>query len=188
MSWFQEESEQGEKPEGPQPTGEPPELGSCFLSQHQRRTGSWQGGRFGPPLYVSPVPQEEGVQEEPQAGQINPCSLFLGSILILWGFPGGSGVKNPSAMQQMQEMQVQSLGWEDSLKKGTLPLVPPGKPTERREHYKKISCSFHPEGGNQELNHFFLNSRRVIYLSSVPSALLRPLLCHHKVALLHLCL
>lgn len=28
--------------------------------------------------------------------------------------------------------------------------------------------------------------RRVIHLSSVPSALLRPLLCHHTVALLHL--
>ena len=31
------------------------------------------------------------------------------------GFPGGSMVKNPSTME---EMQVQSLGWEDSLQKG----------------------------------------------------------------------
>ena len=30
------------------------------------------------------------------------------------GFPGGSAVKNPRAMQ---EMQVQSLGWEDPLEK-----------------------------------------------------------------------
>ena len=30
-------------------------------------------------------------------------------------FPGGSVVKNPPAMQEPQEMQVQSLGWEDSL-------------------------------------------------------------------------
>ena len=30
-------------------------------------------------------------------------------------FPGGSAVKNLPAMQ---EMQVQSLGWEDSLKEG----------------------------------------------------------------------
>ena len=30
----------------------------------------------------------------------------------LWGFPGGSVVKNPRL--PMQEMQVQSLGWEDS--------------------------------------------------------------------------
>ena len=29
------------------------------------------------------------------------------------GFPGGSVVKNPFAGQEMQETQVQSLGWED---------------------------------------------------------------------------
>ena len=27
------------------------------------------------------------------------------------GFPSGSGVKNPPAMQESQEMQVRSLGW-----------------------------------------------------------------------------
>ena len=32
-----------------------------------------------------------------------------------WGFPGSSTVKNPLAMQEPQEIQVQSLGWEDSL-------------------------------------------------------------------------
>ena len=32
----------------------------------------------------------------------------------LWGFPGGSDLKNPPAMQ---ETWVRSLGWEDSLKK-----------------------------------------------------------------------
>ena len=34
------------------------------------------------------------------------------------GFPSGSTVKNLLAMQEAQEMQVQSLGWEDSLKEG----------------------------------------------------------------------
>ena len=34
---------------------------------------------------------------------------------IKLGFPGGSAVKNPSAMQETKEMQVQSLGQEDSL-------------------------------------------------------------------------
>ena len=29
-----------------------------------------------------------------------------------WGFPGGSVVKNPP---EMQEMQVCALGWEDAL-------------------------------------------------------------------------
>ena len=32
----------------------------------------------------------------------------------LWGFPGGSAVKNPPAMQETQDMQVQSLGQKDS--------------------------------------------------------------------------
>ena len=32
------------------------------------------------------------------------------------GFPYGSAVKNPPAMQGPQEMQVLSLGWEDPLK------------------------------------------------------------------------
>ena len=34
--------------------------------------------------------------------------------IYIWGFPGGSVVKNPSSKQ---EMQVQSLGWEDPLDK-----------------------------------------------------------------------
>jgi len=32
------------------------------------------------------------------------------------GFPGGSAVKNPTAMQETREMQVQFLGREDPLK------------------------------------------------------------------------
>ena len=34
------------------------------------------------------------------------------------GFPSGSVIKNPSAMQEPQETWVQSLGWEDPLEKG----------------------------------------------------------------------
>ena len=34
------------------------------------------------------------------------------------GFPGGSAVKNPPAMQEPQEMQVHSLGQEDPLREG----------------------------------------------------------------------
>ena len=37
------------------------------------------------------------------------------------GFPGGSVVKNPPALQETQEMQVQSLGWEDPLEKEMAP-------------------------------------------------------------------
>ena len=35
--------------------------------------------------------------------------------LLYMGFPGGSEVKNPPAMQETQEMQVQSPGHEGSL-------------------------------------------------------------------------
>ena len=35
----------------------------------------------------------------------------------IWGFTGGSAVKNLPAVQEPQEMQVQSLGWEDPLEK-----------------------------------------------------------------------
>ena len=34
------------------------------------------------------------------------------------GFPCGSAVKNPPAMQEMQETFVGSLGWENSLEEG----------------------------------------------------------------------
>ena len=34
------------------------------------------------------------------------------------GFPGGSVVKNPPAIQEPQEMLVPSLGWEDPLEEG----------------------------------------------------------------------
>ena len=33
------------------------------------------------------------------------------------GFPGGSAVKNPPAMQELKETRVQSLGQEDPLEK-----------------------------------------------------------------------
>ena len=45
-------------------------------------------------------------------------SIFTRWYNHSWGFPGGSAVKNPPAMQKIQETQVQSLGWEDPLEKG----------------------------------------------------------------------
>ena len=38
-------------------------------------------------------------------------------VCITRGFPSGSAVKNSPAMQEKQEMWVQSLGWEDPLEK-----------------------------------------------------------------------
>ena len=38
-----------------------------------------------------------------------------------WGFPGDSAVKNLPEMQESQESQVRSMGWEDPLEKGMEP-------------------------------------------------------------------
>ena len=37
------------------------------------------------------------------------------------GFPGGSVGKSPPALQDLQEIWVQSLGWEDPLEEGVQP-------------------------------------------------------------------
>ena len=43
-------------------------------------------------------------------------TLDLATTLWIWkGFPSGSGIKN---LFTMQELQVQSLGWEDALEEG----------------------------------------------------------------------
>ena len=42
-------------------------------------------------------------------------SLLKLSDITLWGFPGGSAVKNPPTVQEMRETWVQSLDWEDPL-------------------------------------------------------------------------
>ena len=41
------------------------------------------------------------------------------SVSFLKGFPGGTGVMNPFAKQEMQETWVQSLGQEDPLEERT---------------------------------------------------------------------
>ena len=38
--------------------------------------------------------------------------------MVSVGFPHGSAVKNQPALQEAQEMWVQSLGWEDPLEEG----------------------------------------------------------------------
>ena len=44
--------------------------------------------------------------------------MVLTSSISPTGFPGGSAVKNPPAMQELQETWVQSLGQKDPLKEG----------------------------------------------------------------------
>ena len=43
-----------------------------------------------------------------------PCTCLCNFCESIWGFPGGSAVKNPPAMQ---EMRVRSLDQEDALEK-----------------------------------------------------------------------
>ena len=45
--------------------------------------------------------------------------IFIRYITYHMGFPGGSVVKNLPTMQETQETQVWSLGWEDLLEKET---------------------------------------------------------------------
>ena len=51
-------------------------------------------------------------------------------------FPGVSAVKNPPAMQELQETWVRSLGWEDPLEKGmvTTPVFLPGESHGQRNY------------------------------------------------------
>ena len=46
-------------------------------------------------------------------------SKYTGDTSSIRGFPGGSAVKNPPTMQEMQETRVRSLGQEDPLEEGT---------------------------------------------------------------------
>ena len=48
------------------------------------------------------------------------CFVFIlwGNMHITYGFPGGSAVKNPPAVQEMKGSRVGSLGREDPLEEG----------------------------------------------------------------------
>ena len=53
----------------------------------------------------------------------SPPTFPIAHLTAEEGIPGGLAVKNPLAMQAMQEMRVQSLGWEDSPGEGNgIPL------------------------------------------------------------------
>ena len=55
------------------------------------------------------------------------------------GFPGDSVIKHPPAMQKMQEMQVLSLGWEDTLEEGMATF-------SRQEYWSGAVLRIHPGG------------------------------------------
>ena len=65
-------------------------------------------------------------------------------------FPGVSAVKNPPAMQELQETWVRSLGWEDPLEKGmaTTPVFLPGESHEQEDHSRLRSIGPQRVGHN----------------------------------------
>ena len=65
------------------------------------------------------------------------------SLCEYWGFPGGSEVKNLPAIQESQESQVQSMGWEDPLEKNMVP-TPVSLPGEF--HGQRSLASYSPLG------------------------------------------
>ena len=54
------------------------------------------------------------------------CCTPLKKIMLynlnIWGFPDGSAIKNPPAMQEIEESQVWSLAWEDPVGGNVNPL------------------------------------------------------------------
>ena len=70
----------------------------------------------------------QGIKERPRFFflEANPQGKGLASLSSIYlsvylGFPGGSGVKNPLALQKTQETWVHSLGREDPIEKGMAP-------------------------------------------------------------------
>ena len=62
------------------------------------------------------------------------------------GFSGGSAVKNPSAMPEIQETQVQSLGQEDPLEEG---MATPSSILAWRTHEQRSLVGYSP-GSHKE--------------------------------------
>ena len=54
------------------------------------------------------------------------------------GFPGGSAVKNPPAMQELKETRFQSLGQEDPLEKDMASVFLPGEPMDGGAQRHKV--------------------------------------------------
>ena len=103
------------------------------LSMEFSRQEYWSGVPFSSPGYLPnpgtepsfPVLQANSLPYEPPGKPLlvttnlfpKSVTLFLFCYysIVCTGFPGGSEVKNQPAMQEAQEVQVGSLGWEASL-------------------------------------------------------------------------
>ena len=75
--------------------------------------------------------------------------------LLLSGFPGSSGVKNPSAMQETQKTQVRSLDWVNPLEKemATHPSIIYRKIPQTEEPFRLQSIRLQRVGHNWAIEH-----------------------------------
>ena len=71
-----------------------------------------------------------------------------------WGFPGGSEVKNPPAMQEMQEAQVRPLGQENPLEEGmaTQPTILAWRIPRTEEPGRLLSIGSHSQAQLKQLS------------------------------------
>ena len=66
--------------------------------------------------------------------------------MYAWGFPSGSAVKNPPAVQDTQEMGVQSLGKEDPLEEG---MATHSSILAWKTHRQRSLASYSPWGSKE---------------------------------------
>ena len=97
------------------------------ISEPQCEASDW------PPLfsYLLPCLPDDGLNLKPVDSSRDSSGMPLDPVSVqilhntrlreIKGFPGGSAVKNLPAIQELQEMRVQSLGREDPLEEGMAP-------------------------------------------------------------------
>ena len=66
-----------------------------------------------PPRYI-PKRNAHTASQKALTSMLTVVLYFLNWSTVAFGFPSGSAVKNLPAVQESQEAQVRSLGWEDS--------------------------------------------------------------------------
>ena len=83
--------------------------------------GRYPGGELGNPLqyFCLENPMDRGAWEATVHGVPKSWTRLRDfTFTFMLGFPDGSVVKNLPAKQELQETQVQSLGWEDAPEEG----------------------------------------------------------------------
>ena len=91
------------------------------LSRVRLLATQWTAAYQAPPsMGFSRKEYWSGVPLPSPSGEARSCKFLPNCIGLCqgWGFPDSSAVKNPPAMQELQETQVHSLGWKDSLEEG----------------------------------------------------------------------